>query len=282
MFLRKKLKSVLPKGFLWKLTLINIVVIVSAISLSGWAIYNTACFLLEGMGYLQEQKQRQFNATLFQYLWIFSTIGIVLGSLLHFYFTKRLIYPIRQLIEATKRMKKGEYPETIITTSDDEVGELIQQYNELIQQLKENEIQRHKLVSDLSHEIRTPLSNLNGYLHALQTGVIKGDAHLFQSLYQESSRIIHMVKQLDQLKEWDIEVSKLVHKNRIDTIELLNQCVALFEWTLAKSNIRPEVQADSKVIYIQVEGIEQVIYNLLDNAIRYYEGEGPILIKESI
>lgn len=65
--IHKRFKSIVPKGFLWKITFLNIIVITSAIALSGWAVYNTACFLVEDMGSLSEQGQRQFNAILFQY-----------------------------------------------------------------------------------------------------------------------------------------------------------------------------------------------------------------------
>src|SRR5690625_3979679 len=68
----KRVKLMLPKGILGRLTILNIIVIALAIALSGWTIYNTACFLVEGMGHIDEQRQRQFNATLFQYLLIFS------------------------------------------------------------------------------------------------------------------------------------------------------------------------------------------------------------------
>src|SRR5690606_34766476 len=75
----KVLKSCFPKKVLWRLTLTNIIVIATFIILSSWAIYNTACFLVEGMGQINAQKQNEFNTTLFQYLWIFSVSVIIMG-----------------------------------------------------------------------------------------------------------------------------------------------------------------------------------------------------------
>src|SRR5699024_6960872 len=173
-----KKRSFIPKGFLWQITFLNIFVIVLAISLSGLAIYNTACYLVEGIGALPAQRQQQFNATLYQYLLVFTIIGILLSSVLHFYFTKRLVGPIKQLNEATEILKKRAYPETIQTTSKNEVGELVTHYNELINQLKLSHAQREKLVTNLSHELRTPVANLQGYLYALKTRTIEGDSEL--------------------------------------------------------------------------------------------------------
>lgn len=276
----KRIKSIIPKGFLWKLTFLNVSVIVLTIGISSFALYNTACFLVEGMGDFGELRQQQFNATLLQYLWTFSFIGIMVGSVFHFYFTKKLIRPVRQLIESTKQMKMGEYPEAIKVDSHDEIGELVQQYNGLTEQLQMNESHRQKLVADLAHEFRTPLSNLNGYLLALKNDVIQGDRDLFQSLYDESNRLTTMIEQLDQLKEWDFTATQtMTRKQTIDIAGEIEQCVAMFEWKLIEANIQAEVDVAPQLINIYVEGIRQVLSNVIDNAISYYSGSGKISIK---
>lgn len=251
-----------------------------AIGFSSWTVYNTACFLIEGMGGLDAQRQQQFNATLFQYLLIFSIIGIVAGSFFHFYFTKKLLKPVKKLIQSTKELKAGQYPEPIAVQSEDEVGELIYQYNHLVQELKRNEEHREKLVSDLSHEFRTPLANLNGYLQALRTGVIVGDKELYESLYKESNRLAEMIEQLDQLKRWDYVHSQTrVESQFVHIADEIYQCAAMFHWTLTEENIPLQIQVENKEMSIQVEGIQQVISNLLDNAIQYYQGTGPIILR---
>ncbi|MFP3490487.1 histidine kinase dimerization/phospho-acceptor domain-containing protein, partial [Staphylococcus sp. SIMBA_130] len=72
-----------------------------------------------------------------------------------------------------------------------------------MKQLKEMQQHRKELVLDFSHEFRTPLANLNGYLGALKNGVIEGDQQIYHSLQKESERLIHMVEQLEQVKELD-------------------------------------------------------------------------------
>ncbi|MEH6944616.1 sensor histidine kinase [Bacillus sp. JJ722] len=275
-----KKKLWLPKRFLWRLTFINIIVVASFIVLSSWAIYNTACLLVDGMGTMDNQKLNQFDSTLFQYLWIFSITAIVTGSLIHFYLTRTLIRPLRRLIESTKRMKKGQYPTPIEIKSEDEMGQLMGQFNDLVQQLKNNEQHRQKLVSDLSHEFRTPLSNLNGYLNAMKNGVIEGNQKLYQSLHEESKRLINMVEQLEKLKEWDSVSQQLFsEKETVDIASLIEQSVEMFRWSLKKANILAEVQTEHGVVNTYNGGITQVLSNLIDNAIRYYHGDGPIMIK---
>src|SRR5699024_543905 len=89
----KHIKSLLPEGLLWRLTFVNIFIVASFIVLSSLAIYNTACSLANDLG--GGNHQQQFDSTLFQYLLIFSTSAIVVGSLIHFYLTRKLIRPLR-------------------------------------------------------------------------------------------------------------------------------------------------------------------------------------------
>lgn len=256
---------------------------IAVIVLSGWALYQTACFLVEDLGSIGEQGQRQFNTILLQYLLAFSLITIVMGSIIHFYFTKKLIKPIRKMITATKQMNKGNYPEPIKNHSHDEVGILIQQYNRLIEQLKNNEMNRKEFVSNISHEFRTPLANLEGYLKALKSGMIAGDEQLYAALVEEANRLTFMVDQFEQLKEWDhLHSQKIITKEGIAIHELIKQCIAMFKWQLAKCNIPYDVQVEAKDVFVQAEGIQQVISNFLDNALHYYVGEQKILIQGKV
>ncbi|WP_284141216.1 ATP-binding protein [Virgibacillus sp. LDC-1] len=275
----KRRHSIIPKGFVWRLSAINLLVITAAIGISGWAVYDTACFLAQGIGNLDVQRQRQFNATLLQYVLIFSVLFIVIGGVLHFYMINKLIEPIRQLIESTKRMRQGEYPAPVEKTGNDEVGQLVQHVNDLFLQLQTNEAQRKKLVTDLSHELRTPLANLNGYLQALEQGVIHGDEKLFKSLYEESKRLTSMVEQLELLKEWDYKSTTLfVEKKWVSMKAEIERCCAMFQYTLQQRNIPIEIHIQDKDMLVHIEGIQQILNNLLENAIHYYDGEGPIQI----
>lgn len=256
----------------------NIITLTVLIILSGFTIYHAACGLVDGMG-TNEYRQKQFNTTLWQYLWIFSVSTIVLGSLIHFYLTKKLMRPLKNLIESTKVMKEGRYPETIQGQSKGEVGELVLHFNELVQQLKNNEQSRRKIVSDLAHEFRTPLSNLNGYMNALSNGVIAGNAELFKSLHGEAERLTMMVEQLEKLKEWDFAATQtLVETKREEMSRLIRQTANMFHWQLQEQNIHVQINAEPGMVQVCNGGIQQVLSNIIENAIRYYEGIKPIQI----
>ncbi|MBM7707635.1 two-component system sensor histidine kinase BaeS [Chryseomicrobium aureum] len=270
------IKSFWPKQILWRLTFLNILTLTVLVILSSFTIYHAACGLVGGMG-TDAYRQEQFSATLWQYLWIFSVSTIVLGSLIHFYLTKKLMRPLKTLIESTKVMKEGHYPETIQSRSKGEVAELIVHFNELMQQLKTNEQSRRKIVSDLSHEFRTPLSNLNGYMNALSNGVIAGNVELFKSLHGEAKRLTVMVEQLEKLKEWDFDAVQTYAETKPEEMgRLIRQTADMFHWQLQEQEIPVRIDAEPGNVRVCNGGIQQVLSNIIENAILYYEGDSPI------
>lgn len=276
------LQSLWPKQILWRLTLLNTIAFAAVIILSSFGIYNAACALVSGME-SDVHQQNQFNTALLQFLWLFSAATIIIGSVLHFYFTKKLIEPLKELIESTKVMKDGRFPQVIEIQSEGEIGQLIGHFNELVQQLKLQEQSRQKIVSDLSHEFRTPLANLSGYMNALSNGVVKGNTNLFRSLHGEAKRLTEMVEQLEQLKEWDMAAAKtLVETKQEDMSQLIQQVVEMFHWRLQEKNIHIHTEPAHGMVSVYNSGIHQVLGNIIDNAIRYSKGTAPIQIEGRI
>src|SRR5699024_11144338 len=149
----------------------------------------------------------------------------------------------------------------------------------LIYQLQLDDERRKKLITDVSHELRTPLANLNGYLHALKTGVITGDQDLFESLYDQSNRLTEMLEQLEQLKEYDdVSSQTFTKKANINIVKEIQQCVLAFEWAMKQKGIDIDVHMENGHLSVYREGIQQVLTNLLDNAIQYYDRNGPITV----
>jgi len=275
--LQNKLTSFLPKKFLWRLTLANSFILIAFILLSGWSIYEAACQIFDEMAMNQETKL--FKTILLQYLWIFVGIFIVLAIVSQYYFTRKLMKPLTVLIESMKSLKQGHKVQNIEFHSDGEMEELIYHFNELVNQLECNKIHRHKQLSDFSHEFRTPLTNLNGYLKALQRGVITGNQELFHALQRESNRLIIMLEQLKSIEELEyVQHQKFFQKQEIQITEIINQVVQMFSWTMKGKNIDFTLNIDQQYLRIDPNGITQVISNLIDNAIRYYDGIKPIQI----
>jgi len=259
-----------PKGFLWKLTLLNSVVIALAMGLTGWAIYETACKLVGGIGSPSATRQVQFNATLFQYFLIFTGLGVLISTVIHFYLTKKLIRPIRELVTSTKVLKEGNYPPPVQIQSSGEMEELINQYNELIVRLERNEQERKRLIENISHELRTPTSNIKGYLFALKEGDLVGDEPLFNSLHGQAEQLTELIEQVEGLNVWQ-EVDEQIHyeKELIDSKQLIEESIQLFDWKLKDEGIIVETNIEFAELKVHKNGMQQVLSNIIENAIRY-------------
>lgn len=232
------------------------------------------------MGNMNSIEQAQFNSQLFYYLLIFAVLTIIAGSLLHYYMTKKLVNPVQNLIKSTKKIKRGEYPEPVSTSAHGEIRELTVHFNGMIEQLKRNDADRSKMISNLSHELRTPLTNLNGYLKALRDGNIKGDPELYHSLLKESKRITEMIEQMELLKEWgEISSQEYIEYEERNIAELIRQSVDMFWVHLEREKMQITVDTDDCEFRMHSDGVQQVMTNLIDNAVNYHQGDESIQIK---
>lgn len=255
------------------------VVIGVAIGISSWAIYSSACGLVEGISAVDQEGQGQFNRTLLYYFIIISAITMVGGSFIHHYVTKRMLDPMQQLIAATKKMQQGVYPATIPYEQDDEMGELIHQYNVMVDHIQKTADQREKILTDLSHEIRTPLASLTGYLQALHQGVIEGDAALYESLHEQATRLTYLIEQLDQLKQIDDRSeTSVLERTHVPLEQMIESQVHMFALQLEQKNTTIDVHVEPETLFVKEEALQQVLSNVIDNAIRYgIDGERIII-----
>lgn len=268
-----------PKGILWKFTLLNSVVIALAMGLTGWAIYETACNLVGGIGSPSTTRQVQFNATLFQYFLIFTGSGVLISTVIHYYLTKKLIRPIRELVKSTKILKKGKYPPPVKLQSSGEMEELINQYNDLINKLKQNDQERKRLIENISHELRTPTANIKGYLFALKEGDISGDEQLFDSLHNQAEQLTTLIEQVERLHILDGENEPAEYeKEVIGSTQLIEESIQLFNWQLKNESIIVEKDIESVNLTVHKDGMQQVLSNVLENAIRYRVNNSPVKI----
>ncbi|MGP4066998.1 sensor histidine kinase [Halobacillus sp. B29] len=266
---------------LWvKLTMANIAMLAAVVILTGFTLYRTACFLASNIAGVEGQTQTSFNSTLSSYVWIITLLLIIVGAFFYSVITKRMLEPVNELSRAIQTMKKGEYPTQLTARSQDEIGELVHHVNHLNSLLEQQESSRNQMLHDLSHELRTPLSNLQGYLEALNKGVIQGDKAIYKSLAEETERVTQLVQGLDEVKKWGRnDEERPMTKQYTVMDKFILQIVQLFEIEYERRGIDLIVHASPEVIMINQQGIQQVVTNLLNNALHYYQGHSSVEVK---
>ncbi|MFD0958900.1 sensor histidine kinase [Paenibacillus chungangensis] len=260
------------RSIVWKMTLINSIVIAVVIWLVGVSVKDFACLLVDSYAFIGEERQAIFNDTMQYYLIRASMIAVIVAALIYLLLMRKVIVPLQNLAKSTRLMTQGRYPERIKVTSNDETGQLSRDFNAMIDALKDAEESRKAMLSDISHELRTPLSNLNGYLEALSSGVLQGDKELYASLHEEALHLTYLVDQLHQLAIWE---AKRLTKHDLQPVamdQLIQSAAGAFELELERKHIRYVAQTEPGMGIGNERGLRQVMSNLLSNAIQYDRG----------
>ncbi len=254
---------------------VNLLTIGLVIWFTGVSVKDFACLLVDQYQIVGAAKSRIFDQTLQVYLFRVSLLAILLAGIFYYYLVKKLLLPLQRLGVSTKKMAQGEYSPLPIP-SQDEIGELTADFNHLSSKLKQVENLRQKMVSDIAHELRTPLSNINGYLEALSSGVIRGNQELYRSLHEESLRMSGLVEQLHQLNVWEskklFKQQMAIDMKKISIDSLIETTIKGFDLEFQDKKINCEVDVQAAHVIGARDGLKQVLTNLISNAIHYDQG----------
>ena len=102
-----------------------------------------------------------------------------------------------------QRIARGDYASRLARQGPDEIVTLADSFNQMAESLQEQRRIRDQFIADAAHELRTPLTNLQGYLEAMRDGVIAAEPAAFESLLEETGRLVRLSRSLDTLAEGD-------------------------------------------------------------------------------
>lgn len=190
--------------------------------------------------------------------------------------------PLRKITEAAKQYASGNLDYEIPVNSQDEIGYLSASLNYMSDQLKDMEDYQKKFIANVSHDFRSPLTSIKGYVEAIADGTIPVE---LQSKYLgiilfETERLTDLTRDLLTLNEFDTK-ELLLNKESFDLHEMIKQVAASFEGTCTSRKISIEHLLASQVlpVYADRSKIQQVLYNLLDNAIKFSNPQSTVTVE---
>lgn len=209
--------------------------------------------------------------------------AILFSILISLVLAKIIVNPIKLLNVASNKLAQGNFSSKTIIHSNDEIGELSKDFNQLADTLEHNLKARQQWIADISHELRTPIAVLQGELEALQDGVrpISNDA--IDSLHHEIIRLSRLINDLHQLSLSDLgSLSYKYEKiNIVDVIEdVIEHKVSIIEQK--QIDIRFKYQKKNIMVNGDYHRLIQLFYNILNNSLTYTKDAGIISIKLSI
>ncbi len=197
-------------------------------------------------------------------------------------FTYNMVRPLRQMSVAAKSFGDGDFSKRVSVKSDDEIGELAIAFNNMAESLSSSENIRRSFVANVSHELKTPMTTIAGFIDGILDGTIPPDKEKYylRIVSDEVKRLSRLVKSMLDLSRIDSGSLNLIPK-RFDMTETIFTTLITFEQQIERKNIDILGLEDSKSVFIEGDPdmLHQVVYNLLENAVKFVNNNGYIEIK---
>ncbi|OYT82959.1 sensor histidine kinase efflux regulator BaeS [Pseudomonas sp. PGPPP2] len=214
---------------------------------------------------------------------VIGVFSLLLAMLIAWWIARTLLEPVKRVAAATHRLASGDYSSRVAVASDDEVGQLSRDFNQLAYTLERNEKMRREFMADVSHELRTPLSVLRGELEAIEDGVRSLDQSSMKSLQGEVSMLSKLVDDLYELSLAD--VGALTYRKAPCLLnDLLENSLAMYRdrFTARQLQIDLELPRQPVELLADASRLQQLFSNLLENAVRYTDVNGTLRISVGV
>ncbi|WP_430886018.1 sensor histidine kinase [Fusibacter sp. JL216-2] len=232
---------------------------------------------------MPEIEKATFNITGQVFL---SMSGIVLiATVVLFSFTRQINREYKELNHAVKEVASGNFDQQIRINRDDELGELAKSFNYMSRELRKLENTKQRFISNLSHDLRSPLTSITGYICAIQDGTIpvENQERYLNIVLSESERLKKLVNDI-------LELSKMqsgqitVNKTDFDINQMVLEELDRFESRIIDKHLKLHINlSDEKVLaHADENAMRRVVYNLLDNALKFINHEGDLRVKSEL
>jgi two-component system sensor histidine kinase BaeS len=269
-------------SLLWKLVGINILIIGFVIIIVWLSVdYLAADYfvtLMKQYNISPVTSNEMFLQSVHRYLIWATLAAFVLALALNFLMMKRILSPLTQMADITRKIASGDYASRVSTESRDEVGKLGAAFNRMAESLQAIESLRKTLMINVAHELRTPLTNVQGYLEAMLDGIVPPSRDNFLLLHEETMRLVNLAESILRLAKADAARADL-RKTEIRIGALIDKALEAFRPQIDAKQIRVESQVGYDPLFqADADKLSQVVGNLLQNAVQYTERGGELRI----
>lgn len=216
-------------------------------------------------------------------IFIFVLVVNIIGFFFLRLFIDKTLSPIKEMSSITAEIAAGNFNKRIeIGNGTDEISTLARNLNSMADSLYDQEQKRQEFMSSISHDLRSPLTSIMGYLQAILDGIIPAEkiSKYLNIIYSETERLNKMSNTILDLSKSKLNGLKLNYSD-FNINELLVFVVSTLKVKAYKKNISIDydIESDFISVYADYEKIQRVIYNLLENAIKFTNKNGKITIK---
>lgn len=197
---------------------------------------------------------------------------IIAAVFVSFAITKSIIKPIRKLGQNLDDVDKFK--------SDEELKPLV---NALLQQKKKQKMldrQKKQFTANVSHELKTPLTSIAGYAELIETGMAKEEdiKPFARVIRKQALRLVSLSEDIIQLSQLEESDDENMSFESVDLYDIANKCVEALTINALNKNVTLSISGEQCYIRGKAQLVEEMVYNLLDNAIRYNKENGTVTV----
>ncbi len=209
-------------------------------------------------------------------------ILFLLSLIILLFFTEMVYLPLRKITHATEQYAVGNFRYEFQVDSEDEIGYLAASLAYMASEVAKSEDNQKRLVANISHDFRSPLTSMRGYLEAMLDGTIPAELHekYIGVVLNETDRLTKLTNSLLTLNNLNTK-GMILNRTDFDINQIIKNTAGSFEGTCRNKLITIELvlTGDEMLVNADMVKIQQVLYNLVDNAIKFSHKNSSIKIE---
>lgn len=221
------------------------------------------------------ELNHEYKQVLWMILFTF-IIAILFAGVILWFMSKRITAPLREMSEIARLYAKGDFSKSVRYPLNDEIGQLAKSFAYMADELNDLETIRRQYISNVSHELRSPLTSIKGFIIAFMDGTIPNDRqdYYYGLMKEETERMIKLVNDTLDMNLLEEGSHKLLRTD-YNLTDQMNTIIHKFEPQCMDKQLQIRLHAGrDHHVHADKERIEQVIVNLIHNAIQFSNKHG--------
>ena len=223
---------------------------------------------------------KAWNTFMMVYL-IVALVIMLLAMVISFAASKLESKPLREMADAAHRFAHGDFSVRVEDEGrEDEIGELTRSFNTMADALEEADTRRSEFIANVSHELKTPMTTISGFADGILDGTIPPEAQdrYLQTISSETKRLSRLVRSMLDLSRLEAADPQELREKHFVINEVLLRTLLNFENKINERglDVQVELPEDDITVCGDSDAITRVVYNLLDNAVKFAR-EGGVL-----
>jgi signal transduction histidine kinase len=214
-------------------------------------------------------------------IWLIALILILLSIVATYINAKRISRPIFKMEQAARKIALGQATGDVVIKTNDEIEKLANSFNHMRKQIEDTEKIRREFIASVSHDLRTPLTSINGFIEAMQDGVVGSEEHAkyLRIIHEETSRLSRLTDEILQLAKLQSGSIKL-HREKFMIREIMETVLSSTKILIEEKEILFSTEFDAELeVYADRDRLKQILINIVGNAIKYTEKSGIVSLK---